>query len=118
MSMSLLLDLKVCWWWITLAKGPSMVACVWQRMLPSKNVPLARAMTFKNAAAGLPMVAAKQFLSVTRKCPCSQKEKLIRGFACALKEVEQYIFAPDMGTNEECMAWVKDEIDRVVGLAA
>jgi glutamate dehydrogenase (NAD(P)+) len=27
-----------------------------------------------------------------------------------------YIFAPDMGTDEECMAWVRDEIGRVVAL--
>ena len=50
------------------------------------------------------------------KMPKPQKAELVRGLACALREVEQYIFAPDMGTDEECMAWVKDEIDRVVGL--
>jgi glutamate dehydrogenase (NAD(P)+) len=33
-----------------------------------------------------------------------------------LRDVQEYIFAPDMGTDEECMAWVKDEIGRVVGL--
>ena len=48
--------------------------------------------------------------------PKAQKETLIRGFCRALEEVEQYIFAPDMGTDEECMAWVKDEIGRVVAL--
>jgi glutamate dehydrogenase (NAD(P)+) len=30
--------------------------------------------------------------------------------------VEDYIFAPDMGTDETCMAWIKDEIGRVVAL--
>jgi len=77
---------------------------------------LARAMTFKNAAAGLPHGGGKAVLMGDPKMPIEQKEQLIRGLACALEEVEQYIFAPDMGTNEECMAWVKDEIDRVVGL--
>jgi glutamate dehydrogenase (NAD(P)+) len=77
---------------------------------------LARAMTFKNAAAGLPHGGGKAVLVGDPKMPKPQKEILIRGFACALGEVEQYIFAPDMGTDEECMAWVKDEIDRVVGL--
>jgi len=77
---------------------------------------LARAMTFKNAAAGLPHGGGKAVLVGNPKMPKSQKEVLIRGFACALQEVEQYIFAPDMGTDEECMTWVKDEIDRVVGL--
>jgi glutamate dehydrogenase (NAD(P)+) len=79
-------------------------------------VRLARAMTFKNAAAGLPHGGGKAILIGDPKMPMQQKEKLIRGLACALQEVEQYIFAPDMGTNEECMAWVKDEIDRVVAL--
>ena len=77
---------------------------------------LARTMTFKNAAAGLPHGGGKAVLMGDPKMPKAQKERLIRGFACALQEVEQYIFAPDMGTDEECMAWVKDEIGRVVGL--
>lgn len=77
---------------------------------------LARAMTFKNAAAGLPHGGGKAILVGDPKMPKPQKETLIRGLACALREVEQYIFAPDMGTDEKCMAWVKDEIGRVVGL--
>lgn len=77
---------------------------------------LARAMTFKNAAAGLPHGGGKAVLMAAPKMPKQEKEILIRGFANTLKEVEQYIFAPDMGTDEECMAWVKDEIGRVVGL--
>jgi len=77
---------------------------------------LARAMTFKNAAAGLPHGGGKAVLVGDPKMPKVQKEILIRGFCCALRNEEQYIFAPDMGTNETCMAWVKDEIDRVVGV--
>ena len=77
---------------------------------------LARAMTFKNAAADLPHGGGKAVLIGDPKMPRAQKETLIRGFCCALREVEQYIFAPDMGTDEVCMAWVKDEIGRVVGL--
>jgi len=77
---------------------------------------LARAMTFKNAAAGLPHGGGKAILVGDPKMSKEKKQILIRGFANALKEVEQYIFAPDMGTDEECMAWVKDEIGRVVGL--
>jgi len=46
----------------------------------------------------------------------AQKEQLIRAFACALKNETDYIFGPDMGSDEECMAWVKDEIGRSVGL--
>ena len=99
------------------ATGPSIGGV---RMAPdvttAECIRLARAMTFKNAAAGLPHGGGKAILVGDPKMPAQQKETLIRGLACALKEVEQYIFAPDMGTNEECMAWVKDEIDRVVAL--
>lgn len=77
---------------------------------------LARTMTLKNAAAGLPHGGGKAVLYGDPKMPKEKKELLIRALACSLKEVEQYIFAPDMGTNEECMAWIKDEVDRVVAL--
>lgn len=99
------------------AKGPSIGGV---RMAPDVTTEecarLARAMTFKNAAAGLPHGGGKAILVGDPKMPKQQKEILIRGLACALEEVEQYIFAPDMGTDEECMAWVKDEVDRVVAL--
>ena len=77
---------------------------------------LARAMTFKNAAAGLSHGGGKAVLVGDPKMPRERKERLLRGFCRALEEVEQYIFAPDMGTDEECMGWIKDEIGRVVGL--
>ncbi|MHB8067658.1 MAG: Glu/Leu/Phe/Val family dehydrogenase [Desulfobaccales bacterium] len=77
---------------------------------------LARAMTLKNAAAGLPHGGGKVVLRGDPNMPQADKERLIRALACALREVREYIFAPDMGTDEECMAWVKDEIGRVAGL--
>ncbi len=77
---------------------------------------LARAMTLKNAAAGLPHGGGKSVLFGDPKMAKSDKEKLIRAFASSLRSVHEYIFGPDMGTNEECMAWVKDEIGRSVGL--
>jgi glutamate dehydrogenase (NAD(P)+) len=77
---------------------------------------LARAMTLKNAAAGLPHGGGKVVLYGDPKMPKPDKERLIRALACSLRDVQEYIFAPDMGTDEECMAWVKDEIGRVVGL--
>ena len=99
------------------ARGPSVGGV---RMAPDVTTEecarLARAMTFKNAAADLPHGGGKAVLVGDPKMPREQKQVLIRGFCNALREVEQYIFAPDMGTDEECMAWVKDEIDRVVGL--
>jgi len=77
---------------------------------------LARAMTLKNAAAGLAHGGGKVVVCGDPKMPKPDKERLIRALACSLRDVQEYIFAPDMGTDEECMAWVKDEIGRVVGL--
>jgi glutamate dehydrogenase (NAD(P)+) len=77
---------------------------------------LARAMTFKNAAAGLPHGGGKAVLKGDPKMPKADKERLIRALANALRSIDEYILAPDMGTDEECMAWIKDEVDRVVAL--
>lgn len=77
---------------------------------------LARAMTLKNAAASLPHGGGKSVLIGDPKMPKRDKEMLIRAFASALRNTEEYIFGPDMGTNEEAMAWVHDELGRSVGL--
>lgn len=77
---------------------------------------LARAMTLKNAAAGLAHGGGKSVLIADPHQAPEKKEQLIRAFACALKHESDYIFGPDMGTDETCMAWVKDEIGRAVGL--
>jgi len=79
---------------------------------------LARAMTLKNAAAGLAHGGGKVVVSGDPNLPRPAKERLIRALAGALRNEQDYIFAPDMGTDEECMAWIKDEIGRVVGLPA
>jgi glutamate dehydrogenase (NAD(P)+) len=83
---------------------------------PEECTRLARAMTLKNAAAGLPHGGGKAVLYGDPRMPKSDKEQLIRALANALRNTEDYIFAPDMGTDEECMAWIKDEIGRVVAL--
>jgi glutamate dehydrogenase (NAD(P)+) len=99
------------------AAGPSIGGL---RMAPDVSTRecarLARAMTLKNAAAGLPHGGGKSVLFGYPKMPREEKERLIRGMACALADIEEYIFGPDMGTDEECMAWVNDEIGRSVGL--
>lgn len=78
---------------------------------------LARAMTLKNAAAGLSHGGAKSVLFGDPKMPMERKESLIRAFATALRGNDEYIFGPDMGTDETCMAWVQDELGgRAVGL--
>ncbi|MBW2503482.1 MAG: Glu/Leu/Phe/Val dehydrogenase [Deltaproteobacteria bacterium] len=99
------------------AAGPSVGGI---RMAPDVSTEecfrLARAMTLKNAAAGLAHGGGKAVIYADPKMPSEQKEVLIRGFANALRDIEEYILAPDMGTDEKCMAWIKDEIGRVVGL--
>jgi len=77
---------------------------------------LARVMTLKNAAADLPHGGGKSVIYADPKMPKKDKERLIRAFASSLREIQEYIFGPDMGTDEECMAWIKDEIGRAVGL--
>ena len=77
---------------------------------------LARAMSRKNAAAGLPHGGGKSVIIADPAMPLPDKERLIRAFAQAIAQLTDYIPGPDMGTNEVCMAWVRDEIGRAVGL--
>jgi glutamate dehydrogenase (NAD(P)+) len=76
---------------------------------------LARAMTFKNAAAGLPHGGGKAVIFAD-PLATADKEQLVRAFARAIGPFTDFIVGPDMGTNETAMAWVKDEIGRCVGL--
>lgn len=77
---------------------------------------LARTMTLKNAAAGLAHGGAKSVIFGDPRMPAADKEKIIRAFASAIADVSDYIVGPDMGTDELCMGWIKDEIGRAVGL--
>jgi glutamate dehydrogenase (NAD(P)+) len=90
------------------------------RMAPDVTVEecmrLARAMTLKNAAAGLAHGGGKAVIVGDPTMSPVRKEGVIRAFAAAIASLEEYIPGPDMGTNEICMAWIKDEIGRAVGL--
>lgn len=90
------------------------------RMAPDVSVHecvrLARAMTLKNAAAGLAHGGGKAVIIGDHRMPVAEKERMIRAFACAIRDLTDYIPGPDMGTDEACMAWVRDEIGRAVGL--
>jgi glutamate dehydrogenase (NAD(P)+) len=101
------------------ARGPSIGGL---RIAPDVSVEecfrLARAMTLKNFAAGIPHGGGKSVMWGEPRMPRERKERLIRAFAHALRNESDYIFGPDMGTDETCMAWVKDEIGRAVGLPA
>jgi len=90
------------------------------RMAPDVSVEecfrLARAMTWKNAAAGLPHGGGKSVIFGDPRMSPAEKEQLIRAFADAIRDIADYIPGPDMGTDERCMAWIKDETGRAVGL--
>jgi glutamate dehydrogenase (NAD(P)+) len=99
------------------ARGPAIGGL---RMAPDVSLAecarLARAMTLKNSAAGLAHGGGKSVLFGDPRMPAADKERLIRAFAHALRNESDYIFGPDMGTDEGCMAWVKDETGRAAGL--
>ena len=99
------------------AAGPSIGGV---RMAPDVSAEeafrLARAMTFKNAAAGLSHGGGKSVIFGDPHASDAEKEPLIRAFAQAIRDLQGYIPGPDMGTNERCMAWIQDEIGRAVGL--
>jgi glutamate dehydrogenase/leucine dehydrogenase len=90
------------------------------RMAPDVTVEecfrLARAMTWKNAAAGLPHGGGKSVIFGDPRMPTARKEQIIRAFADSIRDICDYIPGPDMGTDELCMGWIKDETGRAVGL--
>jgi len=75
---------------------------------------LARAMTMKNAAAGLPHGGGKSGIVADPRT--ADKPRLVRAFARAIRDLVDYIPGPDMGTDESTMAVLHDEIGRAVGL--
>jgi glutamate dehydrogenase/leucine dehydrogenase len=99
------------------ARGPSIGGI---RMAPDVSAEeafrLARAMTMNNSAANLPHGGGKSVIFGDPKIDLSKKERLIRAFARAIRDLAEYIPGPDMGTDERCMAWIHDEIGRAVGL--
>jgi glutamate dehydrogenase (NAD(P)+) len=92
------------------------------RMVPDADLAecfrLARAMTLKNAAAGLPHGGGKSVIVADPAMAAGRKEAFVRAFACAIGDIVDYIPGPDMGTDETSMAWVREEIGRAVGLPA
>jgi len=77
---------------------------------------LARAMTLKNAVAGLPHGGGKSGIAAPPNLPPAEHERVIRAFARAIEPLTDYTPGPDMGTTETSMAYVHDEIGRAVGL--
>ncbi|KAF0144311.1 MAG: glutamate dehydrogenase (NAD(P)+) [Nitrospirae bacterium] len=75
---------------------------------------LARTMTLKNSIAGLPHGGGKAGIIADSKDP--KKELYFREFANQIKDLHEYIPGPDMGSDEQAMGWVFEEIKRAVGL--
>jgi len=100
-------------------RGPSLGGV---RMVPDATLEevciLARAMTFKNAAASLPLGGGKSILSgdpgFYAAHPALKKE-LMRAFAEALWPVSDYIPGPDMGTDEQDMQTLYDAFTELNG---
>ena len=115
------IDLKAVLVIDNIAMGPAVGGI---RMAPDVSIEecvrLARSMTLKNAAAGLSHGGGKTVVYADPKTPKPEKERLIRALACAFKNFPEYVMGPDMGTDEECMAWIKDENNNrnVTGLPA
>lgn len=114
------IDLKAVLVIDNIAMGPAIGGI---RMAPDVSIEecvrLARTMTLKNAAAGLSHGGGKTVVYADPRMSKSAKERLIRALACSLRNFSEYIMGPDMGTDEECMAWIKDEINHsVTGLPA
>jgi len=90
------------------------------RMAPDADltecVRLARAMTLKNAMAGLAHGGGKSVILADPAQSAADKHRLIAAFADAVRQIEDYIPGPDMGTNETSMAQVKSLNGRAVGL--
>jgi len=97
------------------ALGPSVGGV---RVSPTVNtlevVRLARTMTLKNSIAGLPHGGGKAGIIVDPKT--TKKELYFRMFAQRIKDLLEYIPGPDMGSDEEAMAWIYEEIKRATGL--
>ena len=84
---------------------------------PAEVARLARAMTLKNALAGLPHGGGKSGIAAPGLA-AADHERVMRAFARAIRQLTDYIPGPDMGTSETSMAYVRDEIGRAVGLPA
>lgn len=79
-------------------------------------VRLARAMTLKNAMAGLAHGGGKAVIVADPSMADADKARLVRRFGYAIRQITDYIPGPDMGTNETSMAQVHDITGRAVGL--
>ncbi|MCK4319398.1 Glu/Leu/Phe/Val dehydrogenase [Candidatus Micrarchaeota archaeon] len=96
------------------------------RMVPDLTVEevmgLARAMTWKNAMAGIPFGGAKGGIRANPRDPNLNKQEIVKAFAKKIKEFvpDLYIAGPDMNMTEKEMAVIAEEAgtDSVTGKPA
>jgi glutamate dehydrogenase (NAD(P)+) len=101
------------------ALGPAIGGVRMNETVTSDEVArLARAMTVKSAVAGLPHGGGKSGIRLSQPLAESDRQRVVRAFANAIRRLVDYIPGPDMGTDEAAMAWIRDEIGRSVGLPA
>jgi glutamate dehydrogenase (NAD(P)+)/glutamate dehydrogenase (NADP+) len=95
------------------ARGPAMGGI---RMEPDVStievIRLARGMSLKTAAADLHLGGGKSGIIANPDQPEEEREKIFRAFARAIEGITEYIPGPDMGTNEETIGYIWDEIGR------
>ena len=96
--------------------APRSAACGWRPMSARGGFRLARAMTLKNAAAGLPHGGGKSVIFGDPRMPVRDKEPLIRAFAGGDRRSRRLHPRPRHGYQRAGMGWINDEIGRAVGL--
>jgi glutamate dehydrogenase (NADP+) len=76
-------------------------------------------MTLKNSLAGLPYGGAKGGVAVDAKTlSAGELERVARGYVRAFADIlgsDKDIPAPDVGTNEQVMAWMVEELEKITG---
>jgi glutamate dehydrogenase (NAD(P)+) len=83
------------------ALGPSIGGTrVRSDVTASEVARLARAMTLKNAVAGLPHGGGKSGIAAPSEMAQAEHERLMRAFAQAIGDLTDYVPGPDMGTTE------------------
>jgi glutamate dehydrogenase (NAD(P)+)/glutamate dehydrogenase (NADP+) len=95
------------------ARGPAMGGI---RMAPdvttSEVFRLARGMSLKTAAADLHLGGGKSGIIADPHQAEEIRMRIFRTFARAIRDITEYIPGPDMGTNEETIGYIWDEIGR------
>lgn len=85
-------------------------------LTPLEVYRLARAMTLKNASAGLDHGGGKA--GIIADPHTADLETLFRVLGRMIASIDEYIPGPDMGSNEQAMVWLREEMGRAVGLPA